>query len=541
MAGSVEILEVIDMLSHLFKIIRSRAKTGSCFLFIFLLTPLASPYASQLSLEDIPQPKGSSLRYTDYHGRENLKAEYWIPLQEKISHQEINDRGVEVAERYVDMMKAKRWDLKKENWQRTGGEFIFKKDILKEAKVTVGRLRKAIKGKMKSYIFIRISLKRLIPFEDNIGIDPYDVPRYPGSIRIRWMNLLGDFAVKYLVVGSSDEVKGFFEREAPKYGWETARGVGTLNYIKGGVKSPEELPQKDRTITEPLEMIKKMIPSTLSVHISEKEGIVEIGIGRSVGSADLGRVKEKPEITPPKRIEKRGKNVFPFIEVDDIPVYKGLSRKSLRKEPVKVTTGEERTRVRYEKTKAEMKEALDMAGFYLKEMKKRGWKLAEDEWYGIGRKMLFKKGAVKVRVAIKAVGRLPIPEKAPRLNIPVEVEIILPIPTRDVVGKDIEDVPRFPGSVRFYYLKVGTDHIVKFKAVASVEEVEWFFIEELQRRGWSFAGNDKTGLLFLPPGTAQSPTEAFSKGQLIPTTLKVKVDDMRDGTVKIGMDLTKGD
>jgi hypothetical protein len=119
--------------------------------------------------------------------------------------------------------------------------------------------------------------------------------------------------------------------------------------------------------------------------------------------------------------------------------------------------------------------------------------------------------------------------------------VTFPIPSREIAGEDIKGIPRFPDSVRFYTLKAGIDHVVKFRAVAPVKEVEWFFIEKLPQQGWTFSGTDITGLLFIPAKTAKSAADALSKGQLIPTTLKIKVDDLYDGTVKIGMDKTKGD
>jgi len=118
--------------------------------------------------------------------------------------------------------------------------------------------------------------------------------------------------------------------------------------------------------------------------------------------------------------------------------------------------------------------------------------------------------------------------------------VIHPIPSRDKAGKDIEGVPRFPGSVRCYYLKAGIDQIVKFKAVGTVQQAERFFLEELPKNEWAFAGNDQTGLLFVPASTAKSAAGVLASGQLVPTTLKVKIDDTGNGTVKIGMDLTKG-
>lgn len=516
-------------------------KTQTAFwliVFLFLL-PLFS--GSELTLQDIPAFPGSQLKYTRNIDRETLQAEFWYFLDEKLNHQEIGAKGVNVAETCVKKMKEKGWELKKENWQRRGGEFLFKKDVLKEVKVNVSPSKKAIKGRMKPYIFIKFELKRLIPFEDITGIDPPDVPRCPGSVRVRWMNLLGSFSEKYLVVVPLDKVKEFFEKELPKHGWQVSKGAATLNYIKRGTGSTgKQLTKED--IKKPLKMVKKLIPTTLSLRFNEKEGILAIGLGRDAGSGDSGK-KEDFRVTPVKdfsSIDKKDKVVTTVDVKKDIPPYPGLEQAFQSRKQVTLA-GEEFTKIRLEKKAAEMKEALDMADYYLKEMKKRGWQLADEEWHGIGRKLLFSKGAAKVKIEIKAVGRYPIPERARKITIPVEMTLINAIPTVETAGEDIEGIPRFPGSVRFYTLKAGIDHIVKFKAAACVEEVEWFFIEELPKKGWTFSGNDSTGLLFVPAATAKSAAGALSKGQLVPTTLKIKVDDQHDGTVKIGMDKTKGD
>lgn len=526
------------------KVFKSNQRSRKKILAILLLLgffPLTS-MGSALILDDIPRLPGSELKYSQYKGPESLHAEFWISLPEGIKFQEISAKGIHFATTCVNMMKENGWTLKKENWQRRGGEFIFKKDVFKEVKVNVSPAAKPIKGKMKPYILLKFELKRLIPFEDIIGKTPDDVPRYPGSIRVRWMNLLGDFPEKYLVVASLTKVKAFFEKEIPKYGWKVSKGPGTLNYIKGGIQSPRDLSAGDKKSgkQQPLQLVKKMIPTTLSLRIQEKEGIVEIGVGRTAGSARQGK-SENYRITPGKNIPPHNKKLLTSIDVEkDIPLYHGLVKISESKTPVNFK-GEEIITLDFEKKDAPMEEAIQMADYYLAEMKQRDWKLLDEEWYGISKKLLFQKGAVRVRINVKAVGRWPIPEKARKIKIPLEIVVIFPIPSREIAGEDIEGIPRFPGSVRFYTLKAGIDHIVKFKAVAPVKEVEWFFIEKLPEHGWAFSGNDITGFLFIPAKTAKSAADALSKGQLIPTTLKIKVDDQYDGTVKIGMDKTKGD
>ncbi|HIE05796.1 MAG TPA: hypothetical protein EYP58_03240, partial [bacterium (Candidatus Stahlbacteria)] len=196
--------------------------------------------AMKLTLAEIPAPSQGVLKSSKIINSENLEVEYWIMLAEGITHQEAGDQGIEVAKKYLQRLKKKGWVLLRENWQRRGCEFLFRKEVIKELKVAIGVSKKPMEGKMRDYAFVRLKLKRLIPFRDIIGCDPSDVPRYPNGTRVRYMNLLGDFAVKYLTTDPVDSVKPFFTREVPKYGWEPAKGVGTLNYQKGGVMLIED-------------------------------------------------------------------------------------------------------------------------------------------------------------------------------------------------------------------------------------------------------------------------------------------------------------
>jgi hypothetical protein len=226
-------------------------------LFLLGLFPLTA-MGSALNLDDIPRLPGSELKYSQNKGPENLHAEFWIFLPE----------GIKFRER--------------------GGEFIFKKDVVKEVKVNISPASKPIKGKAIPYIFLKFELKRLIPFEDVIGMDPGDVPRYPGSIRVKWMNLLVDFSEKYLVAAPLTEVKAFFEKDIPKYGWKASKGPATLNYLKGGIQSPRELSAGDKKSgqRQPLEMVKKMIPTTLKIKVDDQyDGTVKIGMDKTKGDS----------------------------------------------------------------------------------------------------------------------------------------------------------------------------------------------------------------------------------------------------------------
>jgi hypothetical protein len=141
-------------------------------------------------------------------------------------------RGRQAAEKYATSMQNAGWVLKREIKQRRGGEFTFIKDTIQKALVKIAPGSSFQQGSKKNHIFIKIELKRLIPLKDVPGYDYPDVPRYPGSIRVRWMDLLGDYAVKYLTTAPLEKVKSFYQAECMKLGWKESRGPGILNYQK---------------------------------------------------------------------------------------------------------------------------------------------------------------------------------------------------------------------------------------------------------------------------------------------------------------------
>jgi hypothetical protein len=497
---------------------------------------------SQLSIHDIPRMPGSAMKYSKHMGHERLEVEYWIMLADHVAFQESQNQGRVIAKKCIAAMKSMGWSLTKENPQQRGGEFLFRKDVVKEAKITVAPGCAYQEGRKKSHIFIKCSLKLLIPLQDVLGYDYPDIPRFPGSIRIRWMDLFGDYMAKYVVQGSMDKAKKFFQEQLPEHGWQPGRGSGTLNYVKGGYASKKGSTTSRDDIKDPVQMARKLIPGTLSIHLKEEEGIIEIGIGRSARSGE--GIKLSPtDITPLEKPPIQPEKVLTFVEIEkELSFFPGLKIKSQENLPVNVR-GEEIIRLSMEIDQAVPHTALEMAAFFLNEMKQKNWDLVEDRWHGLGRRMNFCKGAILVKISIKAIGRYPIPESAAKnkINIPVRVDVVLPIPLKETAGKDIEKVPRFPNSVRYYYLEAATDHMVKYKAAASVKQVERFFLRKLPEEGWRFAGYDSTGLLFVPVDTAQSASSAPAKGKLVPTTLKLKVDDMWNNTVKIGLTRTRGD
>jgi len=69
-------------------------------------------------------------------------------------------------------------------------------------------------------------------------------------------------------------------------------------------------------------------------------------------------------------------------------------------------------------------------------------------------------------------------------------------PTLDVIGNDIPDVPRYPGSVRTSYSHMGDERdritAATYITSASVDEVLRFYKKELPVNGWINVGETHT-------------------------------------------------
>ena len=58
------------------------------------------------------------------------------------------------------------------------------------------------------------------------------------------------------------------------------------------------------------------------------------------------------------------------------------------------------------------------------------------------------------------------------------------VPTTDVSGKDIANVPRYPGSIRTYAGTVMGGDMIAYQTLASVDTVAVFYEEQLPTKGW---------------------------------------------------------
>jgi hypothetical protein len=82
---------------------------------------------------------------------------------------------------------------------------------------------------------------------------------------------------------------------------------------------------------------------------------------------------------------------------------------------------------------------------------------------------------------------------------PSPVGTIGGIPTSDVIGEDISDVPRYPGSVRIHYGTVPgvTDVvIVVYLTSANIDTVSDFYEKQLPANGWVSPMDEETMQMF---------------------------------------------
>ncbi len=461
---------------------------------------------------------------------------------------DVQREAVRQAEHYLARMLADGWTLKTEHRRTSGADFTLERDSLKRLSVRIGsEIRGTADGK-KGFVVIRQELEYLIPKRDAIGFEPPDVPRYPGSTRIRWMNIIGEWSGKYKVADELETVRRFYLDELPKHGW-IYQGVqaGKLHFQRGGIASGDAVTRQDIDITDPLGNIAGMIPSTLNIILSEENGITDIGFGRSAGAGDAPTDTAAAEgfSYDAEFVVDRAKVVARVDPETALPRYPGAVNEADHTEWFTLK-GPEVLNLGYDVPRGQVQaEKIDLGAFYRRQMKARGWTLTDEDRWGEGTTLFFRRGGVTASVVVRDtglrfIGNPNVRPSAPA-TLPVKIALRFPIPQRDLAGEDIDDVPRFPGSKRYYFLKVAIDHLVKYKAAGTADQVYAWFIAELPQRGWQLAGADQAGITFTPAGGPESGVEAFGTGKWIPTLLVVKAKDEGYGLVDIGIDLTTGD
>ena len=72
------------------------------------------------------------------------------------------------------------------------------------------------------------------------------------------------------------------------------------------------------------------------------------------------------------------------------------------------------------------------------------------------------------------------------------------VPTSDVAGENIQDVPRYPGSVRVYYGPVPNTNfiVVEYLTSASIDTVRDFYEAQLPTDGWVSPTDEETMQMF---------------------------------------------
>ena len=92
-----------------------------------------------------------------------------------------------------------------------------------------------------------------------------------------------------------------------------------------------------------------------------------------------------------------------------------------------------------------------------------------------------------------------------------EVSEEIALPTEDVEGEDLSDVPRYPGSVRTGYItqeteEAGREKWISYATSAGIDEIRDFYARELPANGWNevaarFDETDESGEILWTEGT----------------------------------------
>jgi len=108
----------------------------------------------------------------------------------------------------------------------------------------------------------------------------------------------------------------------------------------------------------------------------------------------------------------------------------------------------------------------------------------------------FKREDLVVNIAFLDNGQIVIakylqPKGSPDIEkMPLSVkDFAANLPTQDVEGKDLEDVPRPPSSVRFTNTEIGTRSLLVYRSSLTVEDIRGFYQSEMARLGWQLEGD----------------------------------------------------
>ncbi len=89
-------------------------------------------------------------------------------------------------------------------------------------------------------------------------------------------------------------------------------------------------------------------------------------------------------------------------------------------------------------------------------------------------------------------------EQIPKITIPEGVieEEEVTLPSADVTGNDITEVPRYPGSVRTAWNKYEESEKVSYQAKATAAEVGDYYTKLLAEKGWTLTSSTEMDLVF---------------------------------------------
>lgn len=107
------------------------------------------------------------------------------------------------------------------------------------------------------------------------------------------------------------------------------------------------------------------------------------------------------------------------------------------------------------------------------------------------------------------------------------------IPTKDIDGEDITDVPRYPGSVRIWYESLFQDISIEYLTSENVSTVADFYTTQLPANGWRLKGmtteeqkteitatKTKRGLLTISIETSKD-YEGYTNVEVVLTSLEI--------------------
>ncbi|MFB0500533.1 MAG: hypothetical protein ACETWO_04600 [Candidatus Hadarchaeaceae archaeon] len=290
-----------------------------------------------------------------------------------------------------------------------------------------------------------------------------DIPLYPGSTCFGWQRIEAEnlIAVNFKSAASPEEITSFYKDEMPKHGW---------TFVEARYSVGENLIGEDYTV------------GGLTLLFEKADKGTTINIGSYANSSTIVIAYGPKEftlssITLPEDV--------PGEDFSDVPRCPKSARFSWE-------VNEEITRVSYMSTMG----LEEIISFYKTEMPKHGWTFVSEssELLHSENILVGDVQTIELRFAkADETVQIYIPDQDTDLNSmtifrrPTAMLEGIPI-SEDASGKDLPDVPRYPGSTRINYDELEEENIINvcYISTASFDEVVDFYKLELPKHGWVF-------------------------------------------------------